>query len=162
MQHEVVLVKGTDERIIDLVTISDVGEQFISLSEPFWILEQIENHIRSLLDAKLTVQQLAEAIDQGDKDRPVESAADLTFGEYLRILEKPDQFNLLNLAIDRGTLVKRLDQVRKIRNDVMHFHPDGISIGDLEILRETNKFFYLLSQFRPTLTAENKKQMPSK
>ena len=52
------------------------------------------------------------------------------------------------MEIDRPTFVKRLDTVRRIRNDVMHFHPDGISDEDLEVLGETNKVFYTFSQFR--------------
>ena len=49
----------------------------------------------------------------------------------------------------RATFTKRLDEIREIRNDVMHFHPDGISDDDTETLRETARFFYSFSQFRP-------------
>jgi len=158
MRHEVVLVKANDESIVGLVTIADVGEQFISLAEPFWILEQIENHIRVLLEGKLSKQQLKAAANEGDPDRTVETVSDLTFGEYIRLLENPDNWDAIAVDIDRQTFTKRLDSVRKIRNDVMHFHPDGISPDDLEILRETNKFFYTFSQFRRS----GSKKSPSK
>lgn len=148
MRHEVVLVKATDETISGLVTIADIGEQFISLAEPFWILEQIENHIRSLLDGKFSIEALKQAANEGDKERQVESVEDLTFGEYIRLLENPNHWETVSIDMDRPTFVKRLDDVRRIRNDVMHFHPDGISDGDIEVLRETNKFFYTFSQFR--------------
>ncbi len=148
MRHEVVLVRGLDETICGLVTIADVGEQFISLAEPFWILEQIENHIRTLLDGRFSLPQLKAAADKADKDREVSSVEDLTFGEYVRILENPAHWETVSIDMDRPTFVKRLDEIRRIRNDVMHFHPDGISDEDLEVLRETNKFFYAFSQFR--------------
>lgn len=148
MRHEVVLVKAPDETISGLVTIADIGEQFISLAEPFWILEQIENHIRTLLDGKFSLEELKSAANEGDKEREVETVEDLTFGEYVRLLENPDHWETVSIDMDRPTFVKRLDDVRKIRNDVMHFHPDGISDDDLEVLRETNKFFYTFSQFR--------------
>ncbi len=148
MRHEVVLVRGNDDNITGLVTIADIGEQFISLAEPFWILEKIENHIRLLLEGKFSKTQLKAAASEGDKDRTVETVSDLTFGEYIRILENPDNWEAIAVDIDRQTFTKRLDDVRKIRNDVMHFHPDGISPDDLDILRETNKFFYTFSQFR--------------
>jgi hypothetical protein len=37
-----------------------------------------------------------------------------------------------------------LDQVRDIRNDVMHFDPDGIPPDDLERLREFARFLQRL------------------
>ena len=148
MRSEVVLVRGPDQKIVGLVTIADIGEQFVSLAEPFLILEQIENHIRALLDSKFTKDQLKKAVDDDDDEREIETVADLTFGEYVHLLENPDNWQVLNLLMDRSTFTKRLDQVRRIRNDVMHFHPDGISPEDLDTLRETAKFFYAFSQFR--------------
>lgn len=159
MRHEVVLVKGVGETIVGLVTIADIGQQFISLAEPFWILEQIENHIRALLDGKLSIEQLKASANEEDKGRQIETVADLTFGEYIRILENPSHWDAIAVEMDRPTFVKRLDEVRRIRNDVMHFHPDGISDEDLEVLRETNKFFYTFSQFRGgKLKATNKRK----
>jgi CBS domain-containing protein len=155
MRHEVVLVKGGDETIVGLVTIADIGEQFISLAEPFWILEQIENHIRTLLDGKFSLDQLKAAANEGDTEREILSVSDLNFGEYIRILENPAHWETVAVEMDRATFVQRLDDVRNIRNDVMHFHPDGISSEDLEVLRETNKFFYTFSRFRKAGT--NKK-----
>lgn len=147
MQSEVVLVKGPDGKIAGLVTIADVGQQFVAMAEPFLILEQIENHIRAILDGKFSKEQLKKCIHEGADDRDIEGIADLTFGEYVRLLESPDNWQLLNLTMDRASFTKRLDEVRRIRNDVMHFHPDGISQEDLDTLRETSKFFYSFSQF---------------
>ena len=44
------------------------------------------------------------------------------------------------MPIDRVTFIKELDQVRAIRNDVMHFDPDGILPDQLERLREFSSF----------------------
>jgi Mg/Co/Ni transporter MgtE len=148
LTREVVLVQGIDKKIVGLVTTADIGEQFVTLAEPFLILEQIENHIRTLLNGRFTKEQLRDAMDSADDSRRVDAISDLTFGEYIRLLEKPDNWQSLKLSMDRATFVKRLDNVRNIRNDVMHFHPDGISEEDLARLRETAKFFYTISQFR--------------
>jgi hypothetical protein len=43
-------------------------------------------------------------------------------------------------VVDRGTFVRDLENVNTIRNDVMHFDPDGISPDDLEELRKTANF----------------------
>jgi CBS domain-containing protein len=142
---EVVLVRGQDKRITGLVTTSDISQQFISLSEPFLFLEQIENHIRALLNNKFTKEQL-KASTGPETNREIEAVSDLNFGDYIRIIENPDNWSLLGLVIDRGVFVNRLDEVRRIRNEVMHFHPDGISGSDLETLRGTAKFFLTFSR----------------
>ena len=36
------------------------------------------------------------------------------------------------------------EEAARIRNDVMHFHPDGISPDDMELLRDTRKFLQML------------------
>jgi len=148
MDQGVVLVRGQDRKISGLVTVTDIGEQFIALAEPFLILEQIENHIRAWLDNCFTVEQLKDTLDPSDESREVEAISDLTFGEYIRLLERPENWQNLKLSLDRTIFTKRLDEVRRIRNDVMHFHPDGVSETDLETLRETSQFFYAISQFR--------------
>jgi hypothetical protein len=140
IRSEVVLIRGPEDRITGLVTTTDISEQFMALSAPFLILEQIENHIRRILDGRFSLDELKAAIDPSDESREIKHISDLNFGEYLRIVENPSNWERLNWKLDRATFVKRLDQVRRIRNDVMHFHPDGISAGDFELLQDTVKF----------------------
>lgn len=147
IQKEVVLVKNENNEICGLVTATDISEQFVTISEPFLILEQIENHIRKLLDGKFSVDKLKAISVEEDSSREVESISDLTFGEYIRLMENPENWEEMNLNIDRATLVKRLEEIRRIRNDVMHFHPDGISETDFDILRQTSAFFENLSKY---------------
>lgn len=142
LEKEVVLVRQKDKIISGIVTSTDIGEQFISLAEPFLIIEQIENHIRKLLDNKFEIEQLKKSIDSGDKERKIQTLSDLTFGEYVKIIENPDNFLKLKLNIDRVALTRQLDEVRKIRNEVMHFDPEGVSEDDLELLRQTAQFFH--------------------
>lgn len=75
-----------------------------------------------------------------DSDREVQRTSDLTFGEYIRLLQKEDRWEKLQLLIDRGSFIKRLEEIRDIRNDVMHFDPDGISEEDLQVLRDFTLF----------------------
>lgn len=139
-QKEVVLVRNAENKIVGLVTTSDISLQFGSLSEPFLLLGEIENHIRRLIDGKYSVDALTAAKDPSDAGREIENVADLTIGEYIRLLENPDNWNQLGYGLCRRSFVKQLGEVRRIRNEVMHFHPDGISDGDLNLLRDTVKF----------------------
>jgi predicted transcriptional regulator len=150
IQHQYVLIRGGDNRITGIVTASDLSLQFLQLAEPFLLLGEIENHIRRILASKFSSAELAEAKDPSDPDRKVNEVSDLTFGEYIRLLEHPERWTKLNLPIDRKTLIKQIDRVREVRNDVMHFDPDPLPPDDLSFLRDLVEFFQRLQQLGVT------------
>ena len=65
---------------------------------------------------------------------------DLTFGEYIRIFENPKQWKKINIKNEKEAFVAFLNQVREIRNDVMHFEPDGIGAEKLGTLRNMSRY----------------------
>lgn len=140
LANDYVLVRGQDQRITGLITANDLSVQFRTISEPFLLLSEIENQLRELLKSKFSVQEMSSARDPSDHDRLVESVDDLTFGEYIRLIEEPGRWQRLNLSIDRSTFCKYLDDARRIRNDVMHFDPDGVPDEDLASLRRLTRF----------------------
>jgi hypothetical protein len=77
------------------------------------------------------------AVNPGDAERKerIQHVSDLTFGEYIRLLEVPENWCRLGLNLDRPLIVERLSKIREIRNEVMHFHPDGISDGETRYAR---------------------------
>lgn len=145
LEKEFVLVRQKDKTISGIVTVTDIGEQFISMAEPFLIIEQIENHIRKLLDKKFSPEELIISGTFEEKSKPVKNLSELTFGHYVKIIEDPKKFEKLKLNIDRTLLTKQLEEVRKIRNDVMHFDPDGITTENLALLRQTVSFLHTLT-----------------
>lgn len=140
VEHDFALVRATDQKISGIITTSDLSLQFEQLSEPFLLLGEIENHIRKMLGSKLTQAEMAAVKDPTDAERSVQAVSDLTFGEYQRLIENPSNWSQFNLSLDRAVFVKQLDKVRLIRNDVMHFDPDGIEEGALEVLRDFARF----------------------
>jgi CBS domain-containing protein len=143
-EHQYVLVRGAENRITGILTSSDLNVQFQQLAEPFLQLGEIENQIRQLIGDKLSLSELVEARDPNDQNRVVDSVDDLSFGEYIRLIENPARWAKLTLPIDRKTLCSKIEAVRVIRNDVMHFDPDGIPPEDLEQLRDFAKFLQRL------------------
>lgn len=143
-EHQYVLVRGHDQRITGIVTASDLNLQFQQLSEPFLLLGEIENHIRRIISERYKNTEIESAKDPSDTERVVSSVADLSFGEYIRLLENPERWGKLLLPIDRVTFIQKLESVRRIRNDVMHFDPDGIPENDLETIREVAHFLQKL------------------
>lgn len=147
IRHEAVVVRDTDKTIKGILTASDIAEQFVSLSEPFLYLEQIETHLRHILyRAKPTKEELHASIDPRDSERSnnAKSIDDFSFGELIRCLERSDIWARTSLGLDRSMFCKQLNEIRIIRNKVMHFHPDGISINDRATLGQIRNMLYTL------------------
>lgn len=143
-----VLVRTQDNKISGIVTTSDLSLQFQQLGEPFLLIGEIENYLRRLMKGRYTIEELNEAKNSYDSKRVVKRIADLTFGEYKRLLEKPERWEKLGLQLDRKEFIGKLECVRQIRNDVMHFDPDGIPETDLKTLREFVCFFQKLADMK--------------
>jgi CBS domain-containing protein len=148
-KEDCVLIRDVSKRICGIITPYDISETFSQLGEPFLVLGEIENHIRGLIEGKFTKEELAEARDSNGSPRPIERVADLTLGECVRILEKPQNWQRLGLQIDRTIFINELDEIRRIRNEVMHFDPEGIDKDDLAKLRGFVTFLQKLQKLRP-------------
>lgn len=149
--EDYVLVRDESKSISGIVTTSDLSFQFRHLAEPFLLIGEVENHLRRIVaDAKFTKQELQGIKDQDDVGREVSSVSDLTFGEYIRLLEEPGRWAKVGLAIDRTVFIDRLNRVRKIRNDVVHFDPDPLPDEDLNELRQIVKFLQQLREIAHT------------
>lgn len=144
IEHDYVLVENSSKEICGIVTASDLSLQFKQLTEPFLLVSEIENHIRYLL-LKLPNEDIENAKDEKDPDRVIDSVADLTFGEYLRLFQNPAIWSKLNMQIDRKTYCDHLEKIRDIRNNIMHFDPDGLDEESIETLR---RFARLLQTLR--------------
>ena len=71
-----------------MVIASDLSLQFQTLTEPFLVLSEIENLVPEHDWCSVTQEELTEVCDSGAAGQQVASVADLTFGEYVRLLEK--------------------------------------------------------------------------
>lgn len=141
VEHQVVLVRGQDAAITGLITTTDLALEFRKLSEPFLLLGEIENQIRRLILSRFSVEDFQAIKAPVETGREVADFSDLTMGDYIRLLQDPDKWRRLECKLDRKTFVDRLDSVRRIRNDVMHFHPDPVEPEDIEMLQEIARFF---------------------
>ena len=136
-KHDYVLVRGKDRAIAGIVTAADLAYQFEELALPFLLIGEIEHHLRNLVRGKFTVEEFAEA---ANGEREVRGPNDLTFGGYCRLLGEEKSWKKLDLNIDRKEFIKHLEGVRVIRNDVMHFSPDGIEPEHVDQLDQLVRF----------------------
>jgi len=149
VREDFVLVLDKQKRVTGIVTMSDVGEQFREVSEPYLLLGAIENQIRRLIAGRFSLEQLRAVRAPGDT-RTIDGLFDLTFAEYTTLLASADNWRRLRLSIDRNTFVAALDGVRRIRNDVMHFDPTLEEQG----VQELRNFARLLRAVSPIRSVE--------
>ena len=150
VKHGYVLVRDPqDRRITGIVTASDLSLQFQQLAEPFLLLREIELHIRQLLQDKVSPEDF-EWLASADTTAPMpKSISDLSFGGYIRLLQRPQVWARLALNIDQASLTTQLEEVRQIRNDVMHFDPDPMTAKQLDVLKNAAKFMQQLYELLP-------------
>ena len=144
-EKEVVLVRGQDRTITGIVTTSDLSREYHQKTAPFLLLGEVEDRIRLLIDQNLAAE-VKKMENRGDDSRDIEHASDLTFGEYVRLLESRDNWKKLHLEIDRKLFVGLLNDVREVRNDVMHFRPDSSEPENLGKVRMLHSLLEQLVQ----------------
>jgi predicted transcriptional regulator len=150
VKHGYVLVRNPqDRRITGIMTASDLSLQFQQLAEPFLLLREIELHIRQLLRDQVTSDDIQWLGSADPASRKPGSISDLTFGGYIRLLQRPEVWARLNLSIDQACLTSQLENVRQIRNDVMHFDPDPMTTKQLDLLKDASRFMQKLYELLP-------------
>lgn len=142
-----VLVQKQDKTLSGIVTTSDMGAQFLTMTEPFLIIEQIEINIRKILDGKLLLEEIQNVTQSNNPEKLISSIDDLTFGEYIRLIENPEHWKKLNLSIDRVHFVNQLKEINKTRNEIMHFEPEGTTPEQLDDLRKMTKFLQGIGKY---------------
>ncbi len=124
-----------------IVTTADIARRFESTALPFFLVGEIELRLRKCLGAKLQ----PDAIKAVQKWKKTGDIADLTFGEYVRLLKPttggggsgdPDaNWQALGWAgMSRNQFVHQLDEVRKVRNSIAHFADEPLAqdvVGNL-------------------------------
>jgi CBS domain-containing protein len=132
-KHELVLVRGHDRTVVGLVTTTDLSEELHRLSAAFLLVGEIEHHLRRLIDGQFTADELR-AVVSPQSSRIVEGAKNLSFGEYIRLLQQPANWQRLGLRIDGRELMIQLEAIGRMRNAIMHFRQDD-EAPDLRLLR---------------------------
>ncbi len=140
------LVRGPDKRFQGIVTVADLSLQFRALSEPFLLLEQIENLLRALIRQCFTVEEIRTAKHEADTSRKVDDVSDLTFGEYVNLLEPREAWPKLKVSFEREAFLVKLKEVRDLRNDIMHFDPDPLEDDDMTLLRNFAAFLEMVAR----------------
>ena len=125
-EHGFVLVHSANRKTLEsIITASDLTLRFGGIARPFLLTEEAERLLRRCVDGAFDLEAIAEAARVRKEN--VQSAADLTLGNYGFLLDKEENWKQLRWDVDRGTFLTLLDEVRGMRNDIMHFKRGPLS-----------------------------------
>ena len=141
-QKEFAVVEDDKKQVCGILTTTDISKQFLVLTEPFLLLEEIEGQIRRLMDNVFLLEDIKQICNE--PNREVSCIDDLTFGEYIRLLQDDEKWGRLGIKLDKSIFLNALDKVREVRNDIMHFEPDGISKEQYTTLQSVAKLLKTL------------------
>jgi predicted transcriptional regulator len=126
-------------KITGIVTATDFATELASMSQAFMSIGTIERLIRNRLHPCLAEADFSH-LEQHSRALTEKDFARLTFGENVRLMERPEIWGRLNVSVDKAEFTKRLIMIREIRNDVMHFGPDPLSASQKRSLEQMESF----------------------
>ena len=151
-RHGYTLVRSSTDEIVGIVTSSDLSREFHELASPFLLIGEIEKYLHIFVHGRFTTEEIQAALPEG---LTATGTADLTLGGYCRLLQKPANWEKLGLNFGQKQFVARLEAVREIRNEVMHFRPDGLDLEQQQVLQGLVEFFRHLARMGVVDTSTN-------
>ncbi|MFC7931677.1 CBS domain-containing protein [Streptomyces cinereoruber] len=137
------LVKDQTNRIAGIITVADVAAEYGATARPFLLIGDLDRQLRRVISEGLDLTEVIALCDP-DGQRKLAAFDQLSYGDYQQVLGNQEQWDKLGWPLDRKSFVARLDELREIRNELMHFN-DKDKAGDsaipllrnmIELLRE--------------------------
>ena len=144
-RRDFAVVLAKDKSLYGIVTASDVTSQFIEETEPFVLLSELECHLRNLLRDNLLEEDLKKLCCKDERE--ITSIDEMTFGDYITVFGNDKQWKKIKIAADRKSFITILEDIRKIRNDVMHFRPTEVDDDSRETLKQFVMYLRSLAKY---------------
>jgi CBS domain-containing protein len=131
---EFVFVRNADRTIGGIVTAADVVLAYGEMASPFFLIGEIDQALRWILERSLPFDDVRALCDQ-DGDRGLSSFNQLTMGDYQRVLDNPAGWSRLGWPLDRKIFAERLREITETRNSIMHFNKDPLPADLVAMLK---------------------------
>lgn len=141
--QEFVFVRGADNSVTGIVTLTDVVEVYAQMASPFFMIGRIDQSLRRIAEGTFSMETITPLCDPSGQ-RNLDAYDQLTMGDYQRIFENPGCWESLGWSLHRKTFCARLNQIAKVRNNLMHFNNDPLP-GD--IVSMLQNFIHVLDEY---------------
>ncbi|MFJ8437433.1 hypothetical protein [Kitasatospora griseola] len=130
-------------QIAGIITVADVAAEYGATARPFLLIGDLDRQLRRVISESLDLAGVIALCDP-DGRRKLSGFDQLSYGDYQQVLSNQEQWDKLGWPLDRKSFIARLDELREIRNELMHFN-DKDKAGDsaipmlrnmIELLRE--------------------------
>ncbi|CAM5304652.1 CBS domain-containing protein [Streptomyces californicus] len=123
--HGCVFVLNPDGSLSGIVTGHDLAHRFDQELRPYALIQELELRLRRAL--KKALMQVKEIHGEyglpGDPAKIVKLAEQgMNFADYITLLKRDDVWRATGWQFPQQSFAERMDRVRKIRNETMHFH----------------------------------------
>jgi predicted transcriptional regulator len=132
-EDEFIFVRNFDGEISGIITAADVVRKYDDTATPFFLIGEVDQELRQLIVNTFDEDTVRNACKSAGT--AFKSFETMTVGQYQAVLGNPDCWRQLGWPLDRTQFVKRLDEIRRVRNNVMHFNPDPPKPADVAKLR---------------------------
>ncbi|MDH6227833.1 CBS domain-containing protein [Streptomyces sp. MJP52] len=137
-ESDFVLVRDQHNKIAGIVTAADVAQAYGDLASHFLLIGEMDRRLRQIIAGTFTFEEVSALCDPNTER--LASFGDMTVGDYQRVLENPACWEQLGWPLDRKVFAAWLGEVRKIRNNVMHFNSsDPLPKADVDKIRNLNR-----------------------
>ncbi len=136
-RRDFVFVRDQSRAVMGIVTTADVVHRYGEMATPYFQLGEMDQTLRWILRRAFdvdTVQTLCKKV--------VTSFDKLTIGDYQRVLENKAAWQRLGWRIDRAAFIARLEEIRHLRNKIMHFHSDPVPQDTVDKLQRFNELLH--------------------
>lgn len=133
LKDEFIFVRDFERKIAGIITAADVVQKYDETAKPFFLIGEIDQELRQLLLNIFDEETIRLACESAGLT--FSSVDSMSIGQYQAVLDNPSCWDQLGWPLDRKLFIARLNELRKVRNKVMHFNPDPIKVSDVDKLR---------------------------
>jgi CBS domain-containing protein len=130
-------VRDENNGVAGIVTAADVAGRYGDMANPFILIGDLDRLLRRAIARAVPIDEVISHCDP--QGRRLSGHKDMSMGDYQRVLENPALWSRMGWDLDQKSFVARLGEIRRIRNDVMHFNPDPVPPNTVDQLRSINE-----------------------
>ncbi|MCR3748455.1 CBS domain-containing protein [Lentzea californiensis] len=125
-----VFVRGADRAISGIITAADLTQQFDGVVRPFVLLEEIEQRLHRTMGAVFAVEEIAAKASSRQRQQILDGQKPM-LGLYQQVIKDEQMWRRLRWRLDHEAFLRLFNQVREMRNSLMHFSGGVLSDEEL-------------------------------
>lgn len=132
MEQEYVVAYDSNDTILGFITAYDIAKLYLDMVMPYTDIQKIEMALRKILSKRLSIDEIKAASKTEGHDREFDDVKKMEFSEYITVVRK--KWDALGIRDDKDEFLSSLEEIRRIRNKIMHFNAEKISSGEQKLL----------------------------